>query len=69
MQTESTKQDKGLVAAEGQSARGAFITCGCAPNNAAVALIVETVEDTRQNRNVVIVGNSTYSPSKWTKDQ
>ena len=69
MQTESTKQDKGLVAAKGHSARGTFTTCGCAPNNTAVALIVETVEDTRQNRNVLIVGNSTYSLSKWTKDQ
>lgn len=63
------KQDKGQVAAKGQGARGTLTTCECAPNNPAVAFAAETVEDARRNRNVLIAGNSTHSPSKWTEGQ
>lgn len=69
MQTESTKQDKGQVAGKGQAARGTLTTCECTPDNPAVAFAAETIEGARRDRNVLIAGNSTQSPSKWTEGQ
>lgn len=60
MQTESTKQDKELVEAEDRGSQGTFNSCGCTPNNTAVAF----AEDARRNRNVLLGNSTCHSPSK-----